>query len=202
VREDGSARAKPLDPRNMRPTYDGDRAHFERRVSVVPGSMLDDLIMMDAVERAIVVTVFCRWWPREKPVNAERVRKELRLGPKVFRRALEWIVERRVVAVVKDGLVPLQSFGPATDAAPPRRSRDMPSDWLDLRDEVFERDLYACVYCGSGRDLYCDHVNPVALGGSHDIANLVTSCAACNLSKGSKTVAEWRPDLIEWVKSR
>jgi 5-methylcytosine-specific restriction endonuclease McrA len=28
-------------------------------------------------------------------------------------------------------------------------------------------------------------------------ANLVTACASCNLSKGSKTVAEWRPDVAE-----
>jgi len=85
--------------------------------------------------------------------------------------------------------------GAATRAT--RSSREMPSDWIDLRDAVFERDRYGCVYCGSGRDLHCDHVHPVARGGGHEIENLVTSCALCNLSKGSKTLAEWRPDLAK-----
>jgi len=103
----------------------------------------------------------------------------------------------KVDAVVTDPPGPFSADqdGAATRAT--RSSREMPSDWIDLRDAVFERDRYGCVYCGSGRDLHCDHVHPVARGGGHEIENLVTSCALCNLSKGSKTLAEWRPDLAK-----
>jgi 5-methylcytosine-specific restriction endonuclease McrA len=36
--------------------------------------------------------------------------------------------------------------------------------------------------------LTIDHVFPVALGGTNDIANLVTACRACNLTKGARVM--------------
>jgi len=74
--------------------------------------------------------------------------------------------------------------------------RPAPHDWRDIRASIFERDSYTCQYCGShGGDLHCDHVIPLCLGGSNEASNLVTACAACNMSKGSKTLAEWRPSV-------
>lgn len=65
--------------------------------------------------------------------------------------------------------------------------------WAALRAAIFGRDNYTCQYCGArGVKLECDHVDPVANGGSHDLSNLVAACFKCNRSKGSKTVAEWR----------
>lgn len=65
--------------------------------------------------------------------------------------------------------------------------------WAALRSAIFGRDDYTCQYCGArGVKLECDHVDPVANGGSHDPSNLVTACFKCNRSKGSKTLAEWR----------
>lgn len=55
-----------------------------------------------------------------------------------------------------------------------------------LRFEVFKRDSFTCQYCGrSAPDvvLECDHIEPVAKGGSDDILNLVTSCRDCNQGK-------------------
>lgn len=61
-----------------------------------------------------------------------------------------------------------------------------------VRREVEARD-HACRYCGAtDGPFHIDHVHPVALGGSNDPANLVKACAECNLSKGSKTLGEWR----------
>ncbi len=63
---------------------------------------------------------------------------------------------------------------------------DGPSDEVRLR--VFRRDRFICAYCGvtgSDAELEVDHIHPVAKGGSHHIANLVTSCRSCNQKKGS-----------------
>jgi hypothetical protein len=57
-----------------------------------------------------------------------------------------------------------------------------------LRFAVFERDGFRCRYCGqSGENtiLHADHDIPVSQGGPTTMENLVTSCAACNLGKGS-----------------
>ena len=54
------------------------------------------------------------------------------------------------------------------------------------RFEVFKRDDFLCQYCGRHPPdvlLHCDHVDPVANGGSNDIDNLITACQDCNLGK-------------------
>ena len=73
---------------------------------------------------------------------------------------------------------------------PPRRV------WQLIRQVVFVRDGWTCVYCGtrSGR-LTCDHMIPVSRGGSSTLDNLVTACLACNLAKATKTPEEWRAEL-------
>lgn len=76
-----------------------------------------------------------------------------------------------------------------------RRARSDVSEreWSTLRAVVFERDEYACVYCGSDVDLACDHVIPLVQGGKSTLCNLVTACRPCNSSKGGRTLEEWRP---------
>lgn len=57
-----------------------------------------------------------------------------------------------------------------------------------LRFEIFKRDGFRCVYCGSTpvqSVLRVDHVVPVADGGTTEADNLVTSCHDCNAGKGS-----------------
>jgi len=64
--------------------------------------------------------------------------------------------------------------------------------WEEIRGKVFLRDCFTCQYCGQfGGKLECDHIIPVASGGSHDIKNLATSCFFCNRSKGDKSLKEW-----------
>lgn len=71
------------------------------------------------------------------------------------------------------------------------RSRDL-RGWAKLRAAVFERDGYACTYCGDTADLACDHILPVSRGGGNEMENLTTACRTCNSSKGAKTPEEWR----------
>jgi hypothetical protein len=73
-----------------------------------------------------------------------------------------------------------------------RRSELTVGQWESIRSVVFARDDYTCSYCGSrGKRLECDHIVPVAKGGSHGFDNLTTACKPCNRRKGSKTVQEW-----------
>lgn len=51
---------------------------------------------------------------------------------------------------------------------------------------VFQRDRYACRYCGDDFDLSIDHVVPEVLGGTIAFANLVTACRPCNTRKGTR----------------
>ena len=57
-----------------------------------------------------------------------------------------------------------------------------------LRRHVYSRDGYRGHRGRKGRRvlLTIDHVFPVALGGTNDVANLVTACRPCNLAKGAR----------------
>lgn len=55
-----------------------------------------------------------------------------------------------------------------------------------IRFEVFKRDGFQCAYCGKTPPevmLEIDHVEPVSLGGTDDINNLLTACFDCNRGK-------------------
>ena len=71
------------------------------------------------------------------------------------------------------------------------RRRISKQRWKILREETFRRDEWTCVYCGAQDDLTCDHIIPLARGGTNDNENLATACRSCNSSKGKKTLKEW-----------
>ena len=58
------------------------------------------------------------------------------------------------------------------------------------RSRVYQRDDYACVYCGGLKKLTIDHVIPKSRGGDNTWENMVTCCFDCNSRKGSKTPEE------------
>ena len=61
------------------------------------------------------------------------------------------------------------------------------------RFNVFLRDAFTCQYCGFGfgaSDLTFDHITPRSRGGITSWTNVITSCASCNLAKGSSTLEE------------
>lgn len=54
------------------------------------------------------------------------------------------------------------------------------------RFEIFKRDGFVCQYCGNHPPavlLQVDHINPIKLGGTNDMDNLITSCQPCNIGK-------------------
>lgn len=61
---------------------------------------------------------------------------------------------------------------------------------VKLRRQVYERDGYACFFCGKHQDqmakgeLSLDHFIPRALGGPNTFENLFTACKSCNIRKG------------------
>lgn len=194
------AKPTPFGRSGLEWSYGNERFERDRRVTVFPYEMLGDILFLSAEARGLLLTVFCRYWPFNAPVIAEELRVEHRLTKRRFARLLAEMVASKVVDVRGDKITPGRSFGANTSDAPlrtPKAGREVPSDWLAKREFVFARDGYACVYCGSGGlELHCDHVHPVAKGGGHEVENLVAACSVCNLAKGSKTVAEWRPDLV------
>ena len=58
------------------------------------------------------------------------------------------------------------------------------------RFNVFLRDRFSCVYCGSNKELTFDHVVPRAQGGRTTWENVATACAPCNLRKGDRLLHE------------
>jgi 5-methylcytosine-specific restriction protein A len=61
----------------------------------------------------------------------------------------------------------------------------------NIRDWVFRRDGYACLWCGATQKLAIDHINPIKNGGTDHLSNLQTLCKSCN-SKKSGTYKDFR----------
>jgi 5-methylcytosine-specific restriction endonuclease McrA len=61
------------------------------------------------------------------------------------------------------------------------------------RENVFKRDDYTCVYCGTRdrKDCTIDHVIPQSKGGKDSFENCVTACKKCNQEKDDLTIKEW-----------
>lgn len=73
-------------------------------------------------------------------------------------------------------------------------------------DQVWDKTNGRCWYCGQHlikpkhdknkisqyRWFAIDHLEPLCLGGSDDLENLVPACWICNCSKHSKTLEEYR----------
>jgi len=72
---------------------------------------------------------------------------------------------------------------------------------VELRNLIFERDGFRCVYCDAVLpvgQLTLDHVEPRMRGGDNSAGNLVTCCIPCNATKGGQPAWRFlaeRPDL-------
>lgn len=74
--------------------------------------------------------------------------------------------------------------------------------WRRTRLKVLERDNYICYYCGIPKATHVDHITPVSKAGSDELSNLISACQNCNLSKGSKSVNEFRRKQAEKMKKK
>lgn len=61
------------------------------------------------------------------------------------------------------------------------------------RERLFELQNGSCNGCGCALvDSHIDHIVPLVRGGTNTDDNVQLLCPTCNLSKGSKTMEEWR----------
>lgn len=77
------------------------------------------------------------------------------------------------------------------------------------RQNIFKRDEFKCLYCGSENNLTIDHVMPSSRGGRNSWENLATCCKDCNGKKGNKTPEEanmqlsvipFKPSYINYIR--
>lgn len=60
-----------------------------------------------------------------------------------------------------------------------------------VKERIFRRDNYECVYCGASRldgasvKLHADHITPYSRGGDNVASNIVTACSTCNIVKSA-----------------
>jgi len=70
------------------------------------------------------------------------------------------------------------------------RRRDLTRGFV-LKKDLSRLMKQLCFVCGSNGE-HVDHIIPLSRGGRHSIGNLQMLCASCNLSKGNKTMTEWK----------
>lgn len=75
-----------------------------------------------------------------------------------------------------------------------------PSIPLDVRQLVYTRDAFRCVFCASRNKLTLHHVRPLALGGSNEPHNLVVLCNTCHslIENAIRRLLRWSVPLGVW----
>ncbi len=84
------------------------------------------------------------------------------------------------------------------DSTATTRLTHRPDAEFGVRQRVFQRDGYCCVYCGTdgtAETLSVDHVQPRLRGGDASEGNLVTACLPCNARKGQRRLSEFLLEL-------
>jgi 5-methylcytosine-specific restriction endonuclease McrA len=83
-----------------------------------------------------------------------------------------------------------------------------PTDYFndpDRRRELFDRDNWACYYCGekvTEENATLDHYIPISKGGDNSPDNLKTCCFICNSVKSGKTFEEAAPFILRRIQER
>ena len=153
-------------------------------------------------EQGALISLLINYWERQSPLNNqdERLRKVLGVTPKKWRELKPMMAE--FFSVEGDiwthlDLEEQMKQGKRNRFRNPLKTtnngtRPPIAEWREIRERIFARDDYTCTYCGDrGGKLECDHIYPVAKGGTHEDSNLTTACFKCNRSKRSKTLEEW-----------
>ena len=79
-----------------------------------------------------------------------------------------------------------------------KKPKDRDPITSSIRHEVFKRDKYKCVECGSTKEertLHVDHIIPKSKGGTDELDNLQTLCEVCNLAKSDRN---WKGEVKKW----
>ena len=120
-----------------------------------------------------------KWQSIRAAELAEQIADEC---PEIFRRGDGeggYILHLIREALIKRGLY---DFPRREDLEPKRRPIS-----TNKRIQIYKRDGFACVYCGSEGDLQIDHIHPFSKGGGDEMENLQTLCRTCNVTKGDRT---------------
>ena len=70
------------------------------------------------------------------------------------------------------------------------------TQWKKLRLRILQRDGYECFWCAAEATT-CDHVIPVARGGTDEPDNLVAACKRCNFSRQDRL-----PEEMDMIKTK
>lgn len=153
-------------------------------------------------EKGVLLTLMTFYWNKQGALSDRdnRLAKMLNLSPKKWEK-LRPAIEKFFVVVgdtwLHTGLEEQIRCATKNRSRNPEKTvddgkRPPIAEWREIRERIFARDNYTCSYCGvRGTKLECDHIYPVARGGTHEDSNLTTACLKCNRSKRSKTLAEW-----------
>jgi len=157
-------------------------------VQFYPSDWLAGTRGMTASETGIYITLIATMYERCEPLTEDvgRLSRLCGASPSAFKNALNLLIEdgkiERVDGVLQSPL--LKSWDALRGRTP------VPSS---TRAFVYERDGKICAYCGDENGpFHIDHIFPIALGGDNSPSNLTVACQPCNLSKGAKTLGEWR----------
>jgi hypothetical protein len=71
-----------------------------------------------------------------------------------------------------------------------------------VRWEIFKRDNFRCVYCGSQESLVIDHGDAFARGGEDAEDNYVTACRLCNAGKRDSVFLPTHPGEVTGVTQK
>jgi 5-methylcytosine-specific restriction endonuclease McrA len=97
-------------------------------------------------------------------------------------RSAKWVADNPTKNLMKT----LRRKARVLAAVPPGEHALTGQEWA----ECLEAFCGLCAYCGRPAK-EVEHVVPLINGGSHVVANIVPSCAACNRSKGSASLLHW-----------
>jgi 5-methylcytosine-specific restriction endonuclease McrA len=96
-------------------------------------------------------------------------------------------LERVNIVSEYDRVIRSPSFSMKLPSVIALKSFIKPSEFPNFtRFNVFLRDKFSCLYCGSSKNLTFDHVIPKSLGGVTTWENVATACSTCNVKKGGR----------------
>jgi hypothetical protein len=159
-------------------------ALYEPYAHLYVGDYFADTLDLAAHEHRALRLLLLETWVRG-PIGNARLAKVARLTKSEWQVVKTSVMPllRAVQPRIAESLIRIRAFD----------GQRLPSDdWHIVRSIVLERDGHACTYCGSDKQLEGDHIVPLSRGGSNAFANLATACRPCNVSKGPKTLKEWR----------
>ncbi len=62
------------------------------------------------------------------------------------------------------------------------------SRWNKIRQQIFLRDNFCCIWCGTNQNLTVDHIKELSMGGTNQLDNLRTLCKDCHEKRHNKKI--------------